>query len=175
MIIWFPCFLYNMLYSLSQYLFCKKSNRRLEFNDIVFFHLSTKRRWGMATGEVEVMHFLLYIQCILNLPYIFSIFFYPIKILFSYITSNFCHFCVIWANFSITIQPILTIFHPCIDHGGYMSARQVSPDLDLTGPSWSWSYGSWIYNCLCNQCLSSQKLWVRTPFMAICTRYNIMW
>jgi len=23
-----------------------------------------------------------------------------------------------------------------------------------TGPSWSWSYGSWIYNYLCNQCLS---------------------
>jgi len=22
------------------------------------------------------------------------------------------------------------------------------------GPSWSWSYGNWIYNCLCNQCLS---------------------
>jgi len=22
------------------------------------------------------------------------------------------------------------------------------------GPSWSWSYGSWIYNSLCNQYLS---------------------
>ena len=22
------------------------------------------------------------------------------------------------------------------------------------GPSWSWSYGSWIYNYLCNKCLS---------------------
>jgi len=21
-------------------------------------------------------------------------------------------------------------------------------------PSWSWSYGSWIYNYLCNRCLS---------------------
>ena len=43
------------------------------------------------------------------------------------------------------------------------------------GPSWSWSYGSWIYNYLWNQCLSPLKLWVRTPFMARCTRYNIMW
>jgi len=25
--------------------------------------------------------------------------------------------------------------------------------LQKRGPSWSWSYGSWIYNCLCNQCL----------------------
>jgi hypothetical protein len=42
-------------------------------------------------------------------------------------------------------------------------------------PSWSWSYGSLIYNYLCNQCLSPLKLWVRTPFMARCTRCNIMW
>jgi hypothetical protein len=42
-------------------------------------------------------------------------------------------------------------------------------------PSWLWSYGSWIYNHLCNQCLSPLKLWVQTPFMAKCTRYNIMW
>ena len=27
----------------------------------------------------------------------------------------------------------------------------------------SWSYGSWIYNYLCNQCLSPLQLWVRTP------------
>jgi hypothetical protein len=32
------------------------------------------------------------------------------------------------------------------------------------GPSWSWSYGSWIYNYLCNQCLSPLTLWVRIPF-----------
>ena len=36
------------------------------------------------------------------------------------------------------------------------------------GPSWSWSYGSWIHNYLCNQCLSPLKLWVRTPFMVRC-------
>ena len=31
------------------------------------------------------------------------------------------------------------------------------------GLSWSWSHGSWIYNYLCNQCLSPLKLWVRIP------------
>jgi hypothetical protein len=36
------------------------------------------------------------------------------------------------------------------------------------------SYGIWIYNYLCNQCLSPLKLWARNPFMARCTRYNIM-
>ena len=38
----------------------------------------------------------------------------------------------------------------------------------------SWSYGSWIYNYLCNHCPSPLKLSVRTPFMARCTRYNTM-
>jgi hypothetical protein len=33
----------------------------------------------------------------------------------------------------------------------------------------SWSYGSWIYNYLCNQCLSPLKLWVRIPLKVRCT------
>ena len=45
----------------------------------------------------------------------------------------------------------------------------------IKGQSWSWSYGSWIYNYLCNQYLSPLKLWVQTPFMARCTRYSIIW
>ena len=36
------------------------------------------------------------------------------------------------------------------------------------GPSWSWSYGSWIYNYLCNQWLSSLMLWVRISIRARC-------
>jgi len=43
------------------------------------------------------------------------------------------------------------------------------------GPSWSWSYGSWTYNYLCNQCLSSLTLLVRIPLITRCTRCNIMW
>ena len=30
------------------------------------------------------------------------------------------------------------------------------------GLSWSWFYGSWIYNYLCNQYLSPLKLWVES-------------
>jgi hypothetical protein len=37
------------------------------------------------------------------------------------------------------------------------------------GLSWSWSYGSWIYNYLCNQCLSPLMLWVRISLRARCT------
>ena len=51
----------------------------------------------------------------------------------------------------------------------------ISYPIKRLGPSWSWSYGSWIYNYLCNQCLTPLTLWVRTPFMVRCTRYNIMW
>jgi hypothetical protein len=32
-------------------------------------------------------------------------------------------------------------------------------------PPWSWSYGSWIYDYLCNQCLSPLTLWVRISNM----------
>ena len=51
-----------------------------------------------------------------------------------------------------------------------------TPFILKRGLSWSWSYGSWIYNYLCYQCLSPLKLWVRNPFMARCTtRCNVMW
>ena len=33
--------------------------------------------------------------------------------------------------------------------------------VPLLGSSWSWSYGNWISNYLCNQCLSQLMLWVR--------------
>ena len=37
------------------------------------------------------------------------------------------------------------------------------------GPSWSWSHGSWIYNYLCNRCLSPLMLWVRISIRSRCT------
>jgi hypothetical protein len=39
--------------------------------------------------------------------------------------------------------------------------------IKFKASSWSWSYGSWIYNYLCNQCLSPPKLWVRIALMTI--------
>ena len=39
----------------------------------------------------------------------------------------------------------------------------------LAGPSWPWSYGRWIYNYLCNQCLSLLMLWIRISIRARCT------
>ena len=41
------------------------------------------------------------------------------------------------------------------------------------GSSRSWSYGSWIYHSLYNQCISPLKLWSR--ILEDCTWYNFMW
>jgi hypothetical protein len=38
----------------------------------------------------------------------------------------------------------------------------------LWGPSWPWSYGSWIYNYLCNRCLSP-LMWVQILYRVRCT------
>ena len=39
----------------------------------------------------------------------------------------------------------------------------------IEGPSWPWSCGSWIYICLCIQCLSPLMLWVRISTRERCT------
>jgi hypothetical protein len=41
--------------------------------------------------------------------------------------------------------------------------------ITFQGPSWPWSYGSWIYNYLCNRCLSPLMLWVRISIRSRCT------
>ena len=41
--------------------------------------------------------------------------------------------------------------------------------ITIKGPSWPWSYGSWIYNYLCNQCRPPPILWVRISIKARCT------
>ena len=41
-------------------------------------------------------------------------------------------------------------------------------DCLVEGSSWRWSYSGWIYNYLCNQCLSPLMLWVRISIRARC-------
>jgi hypothetical protein len=43
----------------------------------------------------------------------------------------------------------------------------------MEAPSWPWSHGSWIYNYLCNQCLSPLMLWVRISIRASVQHYVI--
>ena len=65
------------------------------------------------------------------------------------------------------IQKSLFVLYMCI-HIHVFFIYYAFPQLNL-GPSWLWSYGSWIYNYLCNQCLSSLMLWVRISIRARCT------
>ena len=44
-----------------------------------------------------------------------------------------------------------------------------SYQISVQGPSCWWSYGSWIYNYLCNQCISPLTLWVRISIRVRCT------
>ena len=44
----------------------------------------------------------------------------------------------------------------------------------MTKEESSWSSGSWIYNYLCNQCLSPLKLWIWTLYMARCNHYCVI-
>jgi hypothetical protein len=56
-------------------------------------------------------------------------------------------------TFFFSSKQLLILFVSMIQIHALMSRR----------PSWPWSYGSWIYNYLCNQCLSLLTLWVRIP------------
>jgi hypothetical protein len=53
------------------------------------------------------------------------------------------------------------IYHTQGEHSNHYIDYVISKGL-----SWPWSYGSWIYNYLCNQCLSPLMLWVRLPLRA---------
>ena len=66
---------------------------------------------------------------------------------------------------------VLFDYFKCICFPNIWNCRNMTTDER----SWSWSYGSWIYNYLCNQCLSPLMLWVWILQMVSCTRYNIMW
>jgi hypothetical protein len=49
------------------------------------------------------------------------------------------------------------------------SNKLIYNSYNTNGPSWPWSYGSWIHSYLCNQCLSPLMLWVRISIRARCT------
>ena len=53
--------------------------------------------------------------------------------------------------------------YPC-----FFSRRHLAKLIFQWGPLWPWLYGSWIYNYLCNQCLSP-LMWVWISIRARCT------
>ena len=55
------------------------------------------------------------------------------------------------------LQTLLRLFHFHLVETLMTSFRALKNRSVLTGPSWSWSHGSWIYIYLCNQFLSTLK------------------
>ena len=49
---------------------------------------------------------------------------------------------------------------------GYKLILIYLPSKRTERPSWPWSYGSWIYNYKCDQCLSPLMLWVKISIRA---------
>ena len=82
-----------------------------------------------------------------------------------------CYFTDISTPKDLTIKVYLTNCR-CFEHNVfYISLLQtwyiyLSLQQGHRGPG---SYGSWIYNYLCNQCLLQLMLWVRLPLRARCT------
>jgi hypothetical protein len=72
---------------------------------------------------------------------------------------------------SIRINLNLTLYGMSLDDKKGYNKHVILILLFLfqTEPSWPWSYGSWIYNYLCNQYLSPLMLWVRISIRARCT------
>jgi hypothetical protein len=74
------------------------------------------------------------------------------------------HFLTMICKFS------LWSLHATISNFYYQVTSKLSVISNLTwGPLWQWSYGSWIYNYLCNRCLSPLILWVPISIKVRCT------
>ena len=60
-----------------------------------------------------------------------------------------------------------------LKHPTRIAIRQVWTKMNIKKKWFKIPYGYFfVFKILCNQCLSPVKLWVRTPFMAMYTRYN---
>ena len=67
-------------------------------------------------------------------------------------------------NLHIINDVVIAVLHPKVtEKCSFLPKRECDW---LKGPSWPWSYGSWIY--LCNQCLSP-LMWVRISIRSSCT------
>ena len=78
------------------------------------------------------------------------------------------------------LNVITMLSNICISNYEYLVLHNICEEFEDTKgmhvePSWALSYGRWIYNYLCMQCISPLKLWVRISVMAKCTRYNNRW
>ena len=81
--------------------------------------------------------------------------------MFYFVLNRTCFF--VYAVFF----PVFCLFYFCFDLFIFFCFTKLSCLINQ-GQSWPWLYGSWIYNYLCNQCLSPLVLWVRISIRARC-------
>jgi len=69
-------------------------------------------------------------------------------------------------NYLPCLSVLLYVWGKCLVRGTVHTMKSeftVFYSIITVGPSWPWLPGSWIYNYLCNQCLSPLMLWVGIP------------
>jgi hypothetical protein len=69
--------------------------------------------------------------------------------------TTLCYKVCQWLTTVFLLLPLIALLHCSYKARVFL--------ILLEGPSWPWLYGSWIYNYLCNQCLSPLMLWIRIP------------
>jgi hypothetical protein len=75
---------------------------------------------------------------------------------------------MLWLRISIRAR-CTTLYFSVTCGRSWFSPVILLPNFQSSSGSWPWSYGSWIYNYLCNQCLSPLMLWVQISIRARCT------
>jgi hypothetical protein len=87
-----------------------------------------------------------------------------------YVTNNTYNMKFYWIYFLFNNETWPILLHTCI----YKSKTYISNIKPKWGPSWSWSYGSWIYNDLCNiSAYHHQCCEFKSRIKERCTQYNI--
>jgi hypothetical protein len=95
--------------------------------------------------------------------YIFVYNFSPFLFFFQYVDTDGFYDNPFWYRL-LYMVPMFMIFRTRL----YI-AWLVSECMCMTSTLGAYPVGSWIYNYLCNQCLSPLMLWVRIPLRARCT------
>jgi len=93
----------------------------------------------------------------MHMTFVYSVSFRDTWIHFRFEKGSFCSI----FNFLCSILLVIICF--CFYFVLSFCALYYLSFFDFRRSSWSWSYDSWIYNYVCNQCQIPLMLWVRIP------------
>jgi hypothetical protein len=101
-----------------------------------------------------VVIFWLYFYLFIGSTLFNKLFFYKSYFSLTPLLAIICNSCTLPVHCHL-LDFVLDNFQPNSTRNSFNSCQNIPIDLFLFDqrPSWSWSYGSWICNYLCNQCL----------------------